>query len=99
MSLLNSTLLRVSPFALLLGLFAASPAAAQEGRQADGIFVTVDNPINEGRINQIKAQIDRARNDPGRNIKKVVFDFNPEGKDAATEAFGSCYELADTSSR
>jgi membrane-bound serine protease (ClpP class) len=94
MSLLNSTLLRVSPVALLLGLFAASHAAAQEGRQVDGTFVTVDNPINEGRINQIKAQIDRVRNDPGRNIKKVVFDFNPEGKDASTEGFGSCYELA-----
>ena len=24
-----------------------------------------------------------------------MFDFNPEGKDAATADFGTCYDLAD----
>ena len=41
-----------------------------------------------------RGRIDAARNERTRNIKKVVFDFTPEGKDAATEEFGPCYELA-----
>jgi membrane-bound serine protease (ClpP class) len=85
--------IRLAP-AALLALFLALPASAQEKRQADGVFVTVQNPINEGQITRIKAEVDGARNQPNRDIKKVVFDFNPEGKEAATEAFGPCYELA-----
>jgi membrane-bound serine protease (ClpP class) len=80
--------------AALLAIVAV-PTYAQQAAQADGIFVPVQNPITEGAINsQIKPMVDRARNDPRRNVKTVVFDFNLEGKDAATESFGPCYELA-----
>jgi membrane-bound serine protease (ClpP class) len=95
MRVLISSSIRISPIAiLLLCLVPAAPVAAQDARPADGTYVTVDNPINAGRIAQVKSQIDGVRNDPRRNIKKVIFDFNPEGKDAATESFGDCYELA-----
>ena len=87
-----SRLLSVS--AAVFCLMVARPAHAQE-EQADGLFVTVQNPITEGGIAQIKATIDRARTAPKRNIKTVVFDFNPEGKEAATENYGPCSDLAD----
>jgi membrane-bound ClpP family serine protease len=81
--------------AALLGMLVTQPANAQDAVPADGIFVTVQNPITEGSINQIKSLVDNARNNPRRNIKKVVFDFNPEGKDAATENYGPCSDLAE----
>ena len=89
---LLSGLPRLVLVALLAFLFA--PAAPAQEPPADGIFVTVNNPITEGVISQIKGQVDAARNAPKRNVKKVVFNFNPDGKDAATEAYGTCYELA-----
>jgi membrane-bound serine protease (ClpP class) len=84
---------RLIPVALLAFLFA--PAASAQEPAADGVFVTVNNPITEGVIGQIKSQVDSARNNSKRNIKKIVFNFNPDGKDAATEAYGNCYELAN----
>src|SRR5262245_63220748 len=79
----------------VMAFLVPSPARAQEAPQADGVFVTVPNPITEGAINsQIKPAIDHARNDPRRNVKKVIFDFNPDGKDSATGSFGPSYELA-----
>lgn len=84
--------LRLLPAALLALTF--GPVASAQEPQADGVFVTVNNPITEGGISQIKSQVDAARNAPRKNIKKVVFNFNPDGKDAATEAFGTSYELA-----
>ena len=92
MRVLNSLLVC---FATGLLLTVPVPAPAQEAQPADGIFVTVQNPITEGALAQIKAAVDSARNDPKRNIKKVIFDFNPEGKDAATENYGACADLAD----
>jgi membrane-bound ClpP family serine protease len=82
------------PSLALLALAADRPARAQAPAE-DGVFVTVPNPITEGAINaQIKPIVEGARNDRTRNIRKVVFDFNPDGKDASTESFGPCYELA-----
>lgn len=84
--------LRLLPAALLALAF-TSPAMGQEPA-ADGVFVTVNNPITEGAISQIRSQVEAARNAPRKNLKKVVFNFNPDGKDAATEAFGTSYDLA-----
>lgn len=84
---------RLLPAALLALVFAPA-APAQEAPAADGIFVTVNNPITEGVISQIKSQVDAARNAPKKNIKKVVFNFNPEGREAATEHYGTSYDLA-----
>jgi len=94
MRVLISSSIRMAPVAAVLLCLPAAPVAAQDARPADGTYVTVDNPINDGRIAQIKSQVESVRNDLRRNIKKVVFDFNPEGKDAATESFGACHELA-----
>lgn len=80
--------------AALLALI-TSPALAQDAAQADGVFVTVPNPITDGAIkSQIRPVVDAAKTDPRRNVRKVVFDFNPDGKEAATAEFGPCYELA-----
>src|SRR5688572_25360372 len=76
-----SGLIRVAPVALL-ALFVSSPARAQ-APQEDGVFVTVPNPITGPAINsQIKPAVEAAKNDRSRNVKKIVFDFNPSDKDA-----------------
>src|SRR5262245_849214 len=80
--------------AVLLTLLLAGPAPAQEGKPADGMIVQVQNPIAGGAVTQLKSAVDAARNSPRQNIRNVVFDFNPDGKDAATESYGDCYELA-----
>ncbi|WP_029631920.1 NfeD family protein [Zavarzinella formosa] len=85
-----------APLALFLAGCVACPDAvrAQEANANDGLFVTVPNPITEGAISQIKTAVEKAKASPGRNIKRVIFDFNPEGKEAATESYGPPYELA-----
>jgi membrane-bound ClpP family serine protease len=90
-----SGLVLVFPAALLALLLApaAQIARAQDNPAADGTFVTVDNPITEGVISRVKSAVEAAKNDH-RNVKKVVFNFNPDGKDVATESFGSAYDLA-----
>ncbi|HEX3152456.1 MAG TPA: hypothetical protein VHR66_30560, partial [Gemmataceae bacterium] len=80
--------------AVLIAALAAGTGHAQDAPKADGIFVTVNNPITEGGISQIKSTVDTAKNAPKQNIKTVVFNFNPEGKDAATESFALAQELA-----
>jgi membrane-bound serine protease (ClpP class) len=93
MSALKSLLMLVVPVAILAFL-SPSSADAQEPK-AGGVIITVQNPISGPQIRRIKADVDKARRAPGRNVKKVVFDFNPEGKDAATEDYGPCSDLAD----
>jgi membrane-bound ClpP family serine protease len=89
-----SGLIRLAPLALL-ALFVGSPAHAQ-APQEDGVFVTVSNPITGPAINsQIKPAVEAAKNDRSRNVKKIIFDFNPSDKDAATEDYGPCSDLAD----
>lgn len=88
-------LTRLSP-AALVGLLLAAPAPAQNAPpKAGGLYFTLQNPINEGQRKRIQSEIDAARTDARRNVKKVIFDFNPDGKEAATESFGPCADLAD----
>ncbi len=79
---------------LAVSLGFAGAVRAQAPAANDGLFVTVPNPITEGAINQIKTAVEKAKATPNRNIKRVIFDFNPEGKEAATESYGPAYELA-----
>jgi membrane-bound serine protease (ClpP class) len=82
-------------FLILCGtgaIFRPQTASAQDN---DGLFQPVPNPITIGAKNQIQASIDKARSDPKRNIKKVIFDFNLEGKEASTDSYGSAYEFAE----
>ncbi len=67
---------------------------AQDQVADDGHFVTVQNPITDATLSQIQNSIERALNQPGRHIKKVVFDFNPDNGEAASPKYGSCRDLA-----
>src|SRR4051794_19813652 len=86
-------LLRVAP-ALLLGLLFVPAVRAQDTGTVDGIFITVQNPITAAENSRIQSTIDSERRGSGRNIKIIVFDFNPDGKDSATDKYGEAYELA-----
>lgn len=78
----------------LMSLVSASARAKPpEPEPVDqGIFVTVANPITSASVNQIRETVTRA--DQRAPLKKVVFDFNPAGKEAATPDFGPCLDLA-----
>lgn len=78
-------LLLVAPAALL----ARPPEldAPEPGR-----FVTVASPITSSVVGQIKEAIARTTKD--RPLKKIVFDFNPDGREAASDDFGVCLDLA-----
>ena len=78
----------------LLLLLTSSAGQAQAPEPEDGLFITVHNQITTASFRQIKDRINRAISQPDRRIKKVVFDFNPDDKDAATESHGSCQDFA-----
>ncbi len=85
------------PFAAAVAGLLAS-AAVSFGQQAgDAMFVTVQNPITSDAVARIKNQINTRMNDPNpqRRVATIVFDFNPDGKPAATTDFGPCFDLAD----
>jgi membrane-bound serine protease (ClpP class) len=78
----------------------ASAARAQDA-VADGIFITVPNPITSEVTNRVKETTERAvqrlrggdANGPRRELK-IVYDFNPDNKPAGTRDFGPCHDLA-----
>src|SRR5437588_1185972 len=70
-----------------------APAPAQEPPAERGIFVTVANPITSDIVNGIKGRIAMAQRD--KPVAKVVFDFNPDGREASSNDYGPCYDLAD----
>jgi membrane-bound ClpP family serine protease len=77
---------------LLAGLSAATARPPEPDAPEPGRFVTVATPITSPVVNQIKEAVARAMKD--RPLKKIVFDFNPEGREAATDDFGVCLDLA-----
>lgn len=85
------------PARALVGLLLlASPVAAQDVGN-DAMFVTVQNPITSDTVrrvqNQVNARVSEAN--PQRRVVSVVFDFNPDGRPAATTDFGPCFDLAE----
>lgn len=79
--------------ALVLPAF--SPVRA-DGPPEDGVFITVPNPITSGAFSQVREQTERARQKrKDRLITKIVYDFNPDGREAASPDFGPCADLAD----
>src|SRR4051812_19970748 len=71
----------------------ASPAAAQESEPAErGMFVTVSSPITSDIVNGVRERVARAQRD--KPVTKVVFDFNPDGKEASSGDFFACAGLA-----
>ena len=80
-------------FAATLLAAAAPPARADGDAAAEGVFVTVANPITSEVTNRVKERVDRAVRE--HKVRKVVFDFNPDGREAATPDLGPCSDLAD----
>lgn len=75
-------------------LLAATPAVAQN---AEGLFVTVPNPITTEDVTRIKRQINTRLEGQGNRPQPVaiIFDFNPGNKPASTAEYGECLNLAD----
>lgn len=73
-----------------------APARSQNAdavRTTEGMFVAVPSPITSEVVQRVKNQVEARTNSPTRPVKTVVFDFTPEGKDAANPDFGACYGL------
>src|SRR5215510_5975115 len=79
-------------FLLLLPFVGAS--RAQEKPPEDGLFLTVANPLTGEELERIKAKTNRNLQRTDRRIRKLVLDFNPDGRPGGTATFGECYELA-----
>ena len=72
----------------------APPTAWAQPAARDGLFLSVPNPITDVYVQQVNQKVETAFKG-GRNIKVVVFDFNPTGHASGTSAFGSCHDLAE----
>ncbi|MCE9565678.1 MAG: hypothetical protein K8U57_26950 [Planctomycetes bacterium] len=81
--------------ALAWMLLSLSPAYGQNN---EGMFVTVQNPITTEGVNRIKTFVNQRIGAGAGNPERattVIFDFNPDGKPAATPDFGACLSLQD----
>jgi membrane-bound ClpP family serine protease len=80
--------------ALLAASVLFSPRAyCQNPEPAErGIFVTVTNPITSEVVNGIKERIARSQREKG--LAKIVFDFNPDNKEASSGDFFASAGLA-----
>jgi membrane-bound serine protease (ClpP class) len=75
-------------------LLASTTGAQEPAPPAErGIFVTVANPITSEVVSGIRERIARDQRD--KPIAKIVFDFNPDGREAASVDYGPCLDLAD----
>lgn len=84
----------VLPVAAVLVWACLSAGTARGQNNEDGLFVTVPSPLTSDGVERIKNQVLPRRNNETRPVRKVVFDFNPDGKDATTPNFGPCRDLA-----
>ena len=78
------------PLAVIALLLSAAPVVAQT---VEGLFVTVPNPITSDAVDRIKNQIKSRVNAQAHRAETIVFDFNPDGKPAATISPGVCSDL------
>jgi membrane-bound ClpP family serine protease len=72
---------------------ASARAPAQEAAPEPGLFLTVPNPITTEVINRLKDNVERAVKE--KRVQKLVFDFNPDRKEASTHEFNACADLAE----
>ncbi len=81
----------------LLGIWFAPPGYPQGpapkdiARNREGLYITVPVAITDGAVKKIKDRVEAAR----QHLKKVIFDFNPQGQPSASSNFGSCNDLAE----
>src|SRR5262249_19439820 len=66
-----------------------------EPAMEDGLFITIANPVTSDVTNRVKEMTERARQRKDRRITRIVYDFNPDGREAATPDFGPCLDLAE----
>src|SRR5262245_58274408 len=84
---------RVLALAFLLACFA--PAARAQNLAVDGLFLSVPSRIDSDVVNRIKKSIEDREAAAGAGVElKIVLDFNPENKAAASDDFGPCFDLA-----
>jgi membrane-bound ClpP family serine protease len=75
-------------------LLSNAPAAAQH---SVGLYVPVPSPITSDVVTRVKSQVAGqldTQNASRPRPSVVVFDFNPDGKPAATPEIGACRNLA-----
>jgi membrane-bound ClpP family serine protease len=82
--------------ALAIVVLSSSYTIAQDVAN-DAMFVTVPNPISSDAVKRIQNQVTARVNDAvrERQVRTVVFDFNPDGKPATSTDFGPCFDLAE----
>jgi membrane-bound serine protease (ClpP class) len=92
----KSATLRWGAF-LVAGLYIAgtgpSAIALQPGG-VEGICIPVQSPLSSQSVEWIRQQLNDARKSSVRPPAKIVFDFNPDDKDAHSPSFAASYELA-----
>jgi membrane-bound ClpP family serine protease len=74
------------------GFVGAHASADEPPVPEDGLFITVPNPISGEAAARVKETVERALG--GGRVRKIVFDFNPNGQPASTNQFGPCLDLA-----
>src|SRR5262245_15590446 len=68
--------------ALIVSMASAQPP---EPPPDDGVFVTINNPITSDVYNRVKNLCEEAKaGRGGRVLSKIIFDFNPSGKEASS---------------
>ena len=96
------TIPRARSWGTALTLTAFLAAAARGDEVAEGLFVTVQNPITSEVVNRVKEATGSAvrrfkagapADGAGRRVLKIVYDFNPDGRGAGAD-FGPCHDLA-----
>src|SRR5262245_32412209 len=70
-------------------------AQEKKAETEEGLLIAVSNPINEPGVERIKRTIEQAMKRPDRPVRTIVLDFNPDGKEAATENYGMALNLAE----
>lgn len=88
-----STGLWILGLMIAVACFRAGPLPGQElDKPERGIFITVANPITSDVVNNIRTRLALGTKD--KNVAKVIFDFNPDGKESSTIDYGPCRDLA-----
>lgn len=68
-------------------------AAGAVAQPADGLYVSVPNPLTSEAYTRIRNRVEEARGKADHRPTVLVFDFNPQDKDAGTPLFGPCQDL------
>src|SRR5438067_12508872 len=68
----------------------AAPKPAGDGA-ADGLFITVHDPITTTIVNRVKDKTQRFLQRPDHRGLTIVYDFNPDSHASGTGDYGPCH--------